>query len=131
MVEDSGMVEDARMIEDSGMLAVLQELERIAVLEATALLDSPADASFDRFTRLACNILQTPVALVSLVDQHRQFIKSCAGLNEPWSQIRQTPLSHSFCKHVVTTSEVLMIEDARQHPVLKDSPAIVYLGVIA
>lgn len=119
------------MVEDSGMLAVLQELERIAVLEATSLLDSPADASFDRFTRLASNILQAPVALVSLVDQQRQFFKSCVGLNEPWSQTRQTPLSHSFCKHVVTTSEVLMIEDARQHPVLKDSPAIVDLGVIA
>lgn len=119
------------MAEDSGMRVVLQELERIAVLEATSLLDSPADASFDRFTRLASNILQAPVALVSLVDQQRQFFKSCVGLTEPWSQARQTPLSHSFCKHVVTTSEVLLVEDARHHHLFNDNPAIEDLGLIA
>jgi hypothetical protein len=69
--------------------------ERLAELEATALLDSPVEEAFDRFTRLASVILNTPVLLVSLVDRDRQFFKSSIGLKEPWASSRQTPLSHS------------------------------------
>ncbi len=107
------------------------ELERLAVLEAAALLDTPEEETFDRFTRLASTILQTPVALVSLVDQDRQFFKSCVGLPEPWATSRQTPLSHSFCKHVVSCEEVLSVADARTHPLLHNNRAIFDLGVIA
>jgi signal transduction histidine kinase len=109
----------------------LYQLERLAVLDATALLDTPAEEAFDQFTRLASTILQTPVALVSLVDQERQFFKSSVGLSEPWASRRQTPLSHSFCKHVVSTSEPLCVSDARAHPLLRDNLAIAELGVIA
>lgn len=107
------------------------ELERLTVLQSTALLDSPTEETFDRFTQLASTILETPVALVSLVDQDRQFFKSSVGLAHPWANTRQTPLSHSFCKHVVQTAEPLSIDDARQHPILKDNLAITELGVIA
>ncbi len=99
-------------------LSELYQLERLAVLEATALLDTPAEEAFDQFTRLASTILQTPVALVSLVDQDRQFFKSSVGLPEPWASSRQTPLSHSFCKHVVSILEPLSVSDARSHPLL-------------
>lgn len=75
--------------------------------------------------------MQTPVALVSLVDDHRQFFKSCVGLPEPWAKTRQTPLTHSFCKHVVSSSEPLCVADARTHPLLKHNLAITDLGVIA
>jgi GAF domain-containing protein len=112
-------------------LSELYQLERLAVLEATALLDTPAEEAFDQFTRLASTILQTPVALVSLVDQDRQFFKSSVGLPEPWASSRQTPLSHSFCKHVVSTSEPLSVSDARSHPLLQNNLAILELGVIA
>jgi signal transduction histidine kinase len=107
------------------------QLERLAVLEATALLDTPAEEAFDQFTRLASTILQTPVALVSLVDRDRQFFKSSVGLPEPWASNRQTPLSHSFCKHVVSTSAPLSVSDARSHPLLQNNLAILELGVIA
>jgi PAS domain S-box-containing protein len=71
------------------------------------------------------------VALVSLVDEHRQFFKSCVGLPEPWAARRQTPLSHSFCQHVVATGGPLAIEDARRDPLVCDNPAIVDLDVVA
>ncbi len=109
----------------------LLELERLATLQSTALLDSPAEEAFDQFTRLASTILETPVALVSLVDQNRQFFKSSVGLSEPWNQARQTPLSHSFCKHVVQMSEPLSVADARIHPVLQKNLAVSELGVVA
>ncbi len=119
------------MDDEQASAIALHELERLAVLESTALLDSPAEESFDQFTRLASSILQAPVALVSLVDCDRQFFKSHMGLQEPWAVAAQTPLSHSFCKHVVQASAPLSVVDAREHPLLRDNLAITELGVIA
>jgi signal transduction histidine kinase len=113
------------------MSSELHEQQRLAVLMAANLLDTPEEETFDRFTRLASAILKTPVALVSLVDRQRQFFKSSVGLPEPWVTCRETPLSHSFCQHVVSTSEPLSVADARIHPLLRDNLAIVDLGVIA
>ena len=104
---------------------------RLLALQQTALLDSPAEESFDRLTRLAAKVLHAPAAFVSLVGEDRQFFKSCVGLPEPWSSLRGTPLTHSFCRHVVRLGEPLVVHDARLHPLVKDNPAIVDLGVIA
>jgi GAF domain-containing protein len=104
---------------------------RLRELRDTRLLDSPAEESFDRLTRLTSTVLNVPIALVSLVEDDRQFFKSCLGLPQPWARQRQTPLSHSFCQHVVESGEPLVISDAREHPVLRDNPAIRDIGVIA
>jgi GAF domain-containing protein len=53
------------------------------------------------------------------------------GLDEPWRSARQTPLSHSFCRHTLQTREPLVVEDARTHPLVRDNLAIGDLGVIA
>lgn len=105
--------------------------KRLDKLRALCLLDTPIDPAFDRLTRLASNILNMPVSLVSLVDAHRQFFKSQIGLPEPWATLRETPLSHSFCQHVVATGQPLIITDAREHPLVQDNLAIRDLGVIA
>ena len=105
--------------------------DRLAALEKTGLLDSPPEVAFDRMTSLASKILQTPVALVSLVDHDRQFFKSATGLAERWAQQRETPLSHSFCRHVVGSNEPLIISDAREHPLVRDNLAIEEIGVVA
>src|SRR5687767_12153776 len=94
------------------------EAARLEALRQTGLLDSSPEPSFDRLTRLSSKFLNAPVALVSLVDAHRQFFKSSLGLPEPWASRRETPLSHSFCQHVVTSREPLVIEDARVHPLV-------------
>jgi len=105
------------------------------MLHATALLDSPPEEVFDRLTRLASEFLEAPVALVSLIDQDRQFFKSQVGLPEPVATGRQTPLSHSFCQHVVSTAAPLIVADARNHPFLRENLAVrdfrvvAYLGV--
>lgn len=109
----------------------LESPRRLAALRRAALLDTPADAAFDRLTRLATMILGTPVSLVSVVDVDRQFFKSQQGLPEPWASRRQTPLSHSFCQHVVVRNEPLVIEDARDDPLVRDNRAIDDLGVVA
>jgi len=103
----------------------------LAALHAVALLDTPTEEAFDRLSRLAARFVNAPVALVSLVDADRQFFKSCIGLPEPWSSIRETPLSHSFCQHNRVAGHPLLIEDARTHPLVKDNLAIRDLNVIA
>jgi len=104
---------------------------RLQALAATELLDSGAEACFDRFTRLASRFLEVPVSLISLVDGDRQYFKSMVGLCEPWASQRQTPLSHSFCRHVVLSREPLLISDARVDPLVSTNPAVVELDVVA
>lgn len=112
-------------------LSTLEDKIRLQQLHATKLLDSQPEEVFDSFTRLASKVLNVPMALVSLVDKDRQFFKSCTGLVEPYASTRETPLSHSFCKHVVESSTALIIEDARGHSLVGDNPAIRDLGVVA
>jgi signal transduction histidine kinase/DNA-binding response OmpR family regulator len=113
------------------VLDALQEWERLRVLRASDLLDASPEETFDRLTRLAARVLKAPAALVSLVDANRQFFFSQCGLTEPLSVERETPLSHSFCQHVVAAGEALIVEDARKHPLVNRNPAIRDLGVIA
>jgi diguanylate cyclase (GGDEF)-like protein/PAS domain S-box-containing protein len=115
----------------SDPVTTLHDPARLAALHRLALLDSPAEAAFDRLTRLAASILHTPIALVSLLDSDRQFFKSCIGLPEPWASARETPLSYSFCQHMVVSGAPLIIADARAHPLVRDNPAIGDLGIIA
>jgi PAS domain S-box-containing protein len=90
-------------------------------------MDSDRQERFDRLTRLASGLLKAPVALVSLVDAGRQYFVSEVGLEG----LRQTPLSHSFCQHVVVDDAALVVYDARLDPRIQDNLAIRDLGVIA
>src|SRR3954449_7004974 len=111
--------------------AAVADPERVEAVRATGLLDTDITPEFDRLARLAANVLHAPVALVSLVDADRQFFKSCLGLPEPWASKRGSPLSHSFCQHPVASREPLLVDDAREHPLLRDNLAIRDMGVIA
>ena len=109
----------------------MRDPARLAALRSTRLLDTPAEAAYDRLTRLAMNLLNAPVAQVSLIDEDRQFFKSAQGMDEPWASARETPLSHSICQHAVDARVPLVIEDARVHPVVRDNLAIRDLNVVA
>lgn len=71
-----------------------EEDKRLAALESYAVLDSLPEQEYEDITRLAAQICQTPVALITLVDQARQWFKSNRGLS-----FRQTPREQSFCAH--------------------------------
>ncbi len=109
----------------------IHDQQRLRTLWSLVLLDSPAEPAFDRVTRFVVRLLNVPVALVSLVDENRQFFKSCVGLPEPWASERQTPLSHSFCQYAVVSDQPLIVNDARAHPLVSHNPAISDLGIIA
>lgn len=110
---------------------VVHDPPRLAALHRSGLLDTPPEEDFDRLTRQVTASLGVPVALVTLVDEGRQFLKSCVGLPEPWASRRQTPLSYSFCKHNLLSAEPLVIGDARRHPLVRDNRAVTEIGVIA
>lgn len=109
----------------------LDDPERLTALRNLRLLDSEAEENFDRVSRLAAHLLGVPVCLLSLVDDHRQFFKSSIGLTGPANDARETPLTHSFCQHVVTTGEPLVVTDARLNPLVCDNLAVCDLGVVA
>ena len=109
----------------------LKDPARLAALHAVALMDTPVEEAFDRLTRLAVSCLNAPIALVTLINADREFLKSSIGLPEPYASRRELPFTHAFCIYNRTAGQPLVIEDARQHPLFKDSPAISELGVIA
>lgn len=119
------------MHDENKHLSILQDTQRLEKLRRLCLLDTSADPAFDRLTRLASDILGMPISLVSLIDVDRQFFKSQMGLPEPWATRRHTPLTHSFCQHVVTSNEALIVADAREDSLLKDNLAIQDMDVIA
>jgi GAF domain-containing protein len=108
----------------------LRDPRRLNTLKSLMLMDTPTEQIFDRLTRLASRLVNAPVSLVSLVDGDRQWFKSAVGLPEPWASQRQTPLSHSFCQHVVNSQSPLVVNDARRVDFLKTNLAITDLSVI-
>jgi GAF domain-containing protein len=104
--------------------ARLRSLQRVCV-------GAEPDEAFDRFANLVKRLLDVPVALVSLVDDERQFFPGQVGLPEPWAGKRETPLSHSFCQHVVIEGVPKVFPDARIYAQVRDNLAIPDLGVVA
>jgi signal transduction histidine kinase len=119
------------MIVTTDCIDHLRDPARLAALHKTALLDTPVEQAFDRLTSLASRVLRAPIALVSLLDDERQFFKSQVGLPAKLAEQRGTPLSASYCRHAVEAGQPLVIEDARTHPLVKDNPLLHDWGFVA
>ncbi|MBK5188483.1 MAG: PAS domain S-box protein [Gemmatimonadaceae bacterium] len=108
-----------------------EEKERLAALRRAELLDTPPEVVFDRLTQLATELLRVPVAVVSLVDVDREFFKSAVGLPVGWRERRHTPRSQSLAEIAMLAKAPLAIEDAREHPLVKDNPILPEWGVVS
>lgn len=117
-------------MDQAHIIQAAQDPKRLAMLNHLNLLDTSVEEAFDRLTRLASKITGSPISLVTLVDADRQFFKSAFGLPEPVASARETPLSYSFCKHVVASGETLIVEDAREDPTFKDNLAMSEYGIV-
>lgn len=111
--------------------ALLDDEERVHTLRRLDLLDTAPEEAFDALTRLAADVLQVPIALVSLVDESRQWFKSRVGLDET-----ETPREISFCTHAIQQTELFVVPDAtlderfRNNPLVMEAPHIrAYVGM--
>lgn len=109
----------------------LNDPKRVAAVYRLGVLDSPPEEVFDRLTRIAASIVGAPIALCTIIAPDRQFFKSSFGLPEPFASVRQTPLTHSFCQHVVTGKRPLIVPNAREDSRLKSSRAVTEFQIIA
>lgn len=107
------------------------EFDRLQALKRSGHLDAPVSLELDRITTLAAQVLGAPTCLISLVDDKRQFFASACGLGAPWCELRETPLSHSFCQYVVAHQEILRIVDSRTDERVAGNLAITDLKVIS
>jgi two-component sensor histidine kinase len=97
----------------------MSDLERLSALKKTGLLDSPAEARFDRLTRLASNALGTEIALISLIDQDRQWFKSKQGL-----EASETPIDQAFCRHTIKSKDVMVVNNAADDSRFAENPLV-------
>jgi len=96
------------------------EQARLQALHSYHILDTIEELDFDELTTLAAAICQVPIALISLVDEKRQWFKSHKGLNA-----RETPIEQSFCAHAIASGvEMMIVEDAHADERFKNNPLV-------
>lgn len=107
--------------------------QRVAAVEATRLLDSQPDESFDQLARLAAAVLGVPWVFLTLVDEHRSFWVSAAGVDpDPHTQLYgENPVGDSFCQYVIAADGAVIIDDARLDPRSETNSSIESRGVVA
>jgi GAF domain-containing protein len=96
------------------------EQERIAALRELRILDTDPEPRFDRVTRLAAALFDVPMAVISLIDEKRQWFKSCLGLTA-----KESPRDEAFCAHVVFSREPMIVADTFHDDRFADNPFVV------
>ncbi|WP_036146816.1 ATP-binding protein [Maribacter sp. Hel_I_7] len=109
-----------------------REKERLALLQSYSILDTLPEKDYDNLTKLAAEICQTPISLITLLDDKRQWFKSHYGL-----EVSETPIEDAFCAHAITGNDPIFItkdarEDNRFHknPLVTGEPNIVFYAGI-
>jgi two-component system, cell cycle sensor histidine kinase and response regulator CckA len=101
------------------------ELERLKALHGYHILDTAAEKQFDDIALLASRICETPIAMISLIDEDRQWFKAKVG-----TEMGQTSRDESFCAHGILQAEVFVVPDATadkrfaENPMVKGNPKI-------
>ncbi|MFY8282835.1 diguanylate cyclase domain-containing protein [Pseudoalteromonas sp. SSMSWG5] len=98
----------------------LNEQARLDELRSLEILDTQSEPVFDRITRLAQQFFSVPICIISLVDEQRQWFKSCVGLN-----VTETARDISFCGHAILQDEPFVINDALKDKRFADNPLVV------
>ena len=109
-----------RHLADGGDRGAAQaERLRLDTLREYRILDTAPEPAFDRVTKLVADLFDAPIALVSLVDDCRQWFKSAHGLG-----VTETPREISFCQYVLADGEPLVVTDVVGDPRFRDNPLV-------
>jgi GAF domain-containing protein len=95
------------------------EARRMDVLRSYDLLDTPPEQSFDDFALIASQVCGTPIAAITLVDEHRQWFKARVGLD-----VSETPREHAFCAHTIMSKDLMLVDDATKDPRFAANPLV-------
>jgi signal transduction histidine kinase len=95
------------------------EPQRLLSLRSFRILDTPREAAFEDLTRIAAQICQTPMAVISLVDRTRQWFKSEIGVGVP-----ETSRDISFCAHAILQGDTFIVPDAAEDPRFRDNDLV-------
>ncbi|OQR99698.1 hypothetical protein ACHHYP_04942 [Achlya hypogyna] len=95
------------------------ETERLDALRGLRILDTPRDESFDNVCELASNAMQCPIAVISFIDEDRQWFKACIGLTEP-----AIPRDISFCAHTIRSQDAMVVPDTTKDPRFVQNPLV-------
>jgi two-component sensor histidine kinase len=101
------------------MQPALTESERLAALRSYRVLDTPPEPEFDDLVQLAARACQTPVALISLIDERRQWFKAQVGLG-----VRETPLDRSICLSAMLLPGLTIVSDLTEDPRFVGNPLV-------
>ena len=99
------------------------EAARLAALRHYGILDTPPDPRFDRITAMASRLLGQPIALVSLIDESRQWLKSIAGPLDGLES-KETSRDIAFCNHAIEQSGIMEVRDTSQDARFADNPLV-------
>lgn len=92
---------------------------RLDALRQLLVLDTPPEERFDRIAEFAAKEFDVPIALVSLVDEDRQWFKARVGLD-----VCETARDISFCGHAIASDEVMVVPDTLRDPRFVDNPLV-------
>lgn len=92
---------------------------RIRALNRLQILDTAAEAPFENIVNLVKQTINVPISAVSLVDSDRQWFKASCGLS-----VNETPRDISFCTHAIKNDAPFIIENAKEHPLMRTSPLV-------
>lgn len=95
------------------------DAERLRVLRELLILDTPPEERFDRIVEFAASEFEMPIALISLIDERRQWFKARVGLD-----VCETSREISFCGHAILQSELFEVLDAALDPRFADNPLV-------
>ena len=95
------------------------EPERLRALRSYGILDTPVEAAFDDITKIASYVCQTPISVINLIDEGRQWFKSEIGLGA-----RQTPIDSSICAHAILENSFMEIPDTMQDRRFQHNPLV-------
>lgn len=96
------------------------EVRRLKVLWQYDVLDTVPEAVFDELTSLAALICDAPIALITLIDENRQWFKSKVGVN-----LNETPRDISFCAHAIVKQDLMIVPNATKDKRFKNNPLVV------